>query len=270
MKSKTKTRNLQDKHLTGRAIDAMTPAQRQKIIHEIEESGEGLTLDVFKKEYCALLSAYFGLGVGPGDEVICPTYTWICSIGPALLLGARPVFCESDPTTMLLDPSDVRRRITTKTKGIIAVHLYGHPAPMTELMQLAREHDLKVIEDCAQAHGATIDGRSVGEPKPKLQVLYEGVQVISAVEAHSEFRTEMVFEVLKQRMRKTNPCRVAQRVVGRIEICAVVIVRHHVDRGNVALADVNDEVSGLRVRFLIGEIGREVHPAFTEFGAERQ
>ena len=60
----------------------------------------------------SLYSAFFGLGVGPGDEVICPTYTWICTIAPAPLLGARPVFCESDPESLLLDPEDVRRRIT--------------------------------------------------------------------------------------------------------------------------------------------------------------
>src|SRR5262249_12649453 len=68
----------------------------------------------------ALFSAFFGVGVGPGDEVICPTYTWICTIGPALLLGARPVFAESDPRTLMLDPADVRRRLPPGTRPIVA------------------------------------------------------------------------------------------------------------------------------------------------------
>lgn len=110
----------------------------------------------------ALYSAFFGLGVGPGDEVICPTYTWICSIGPALLLGARPVFCESDPESMLLDPADVRRRITPRTRAIVAVHLWGNVCDMDELMRISRETGVPVVEDCSHSHGATYKGRVVG------------------------------------------------------------------------------------------------------------
>ena len=110
----------------------------------------------------ALYSAYFGLGVGPGDEVICPTYTWICSIGPSLLLGARPVFAESDPATMMLDPADVRRRITPKTRAIVAVHLWGNVCDMDALMKVSAETGVPVIEDCSHAHGATYRGRPVG------------------------------------------------------------------------------------------------------------
>src|SRR5262249_25745832 len=110
----------------------------------------------------ALLSAYFGLGVGPGDEVICPTYTWICSIGPALLLGAPPVFCESDPTTMLLDPADVRRRITPRTRAIVAVHLWGNVCDLDALTTISRETGIPIIEDCSHAHGATYRGKPIG------------------------------------------------------------------------------------------------------------
>jgi dTDP-4-amino-4,6-dideoxygalactose transaminase len=78
----------------------------------------------------ALYCAYFGLGVGPGDEVICPTYTWICTIAPALFLGARPVFVESDPETLQIDPDDVRRKITPRTRAIVAVHLWGNVCDM--------------------------------------------------------------------------------------------------------------------------------------------
>lgn len=110
----------------------------------------------------AIYSALFGLGVGPGDEVICPTYTWICSISPALLLGARPVFCDSDPATMQLDPADVRRRITSKTRAIVVVHLWGWVADMDAIMTISRETGVPVIEDCSHAHGATYKGQAVG------------------------------------------------------------------------------------------------------------
>jgi dTDP-4-amino-4,6-dideoxygalactose transaminase len=102
------------------------------------------------------------LALPPGSEVIVPANSFVGSSEPVTRAGLKVVFADVDPSTYVLDVADVRRRITKKTKGIVAVHLYGHPAPMTELMQLAREHDLKVIEDCAQAHGASIDGVSVG------------------------------------------------------------------------------------------------------------
>ena len=110
----------------------------------------------------ALYSAYFGAGVGPGDEVLCPSYTWISTIAPALFLGARPVFCESDPRTMMVDPEDIRRRVTERTRAIVAVHLWGWVCDMDAIMAIARERGLKVIEDCSHAHGATYKGRSVG------------------------------------------------------------------------------------------------------------
>ncbi len=110
----------------------------------------------------ALYCAYFGLGVGPGDEVICPTYTWICTIAPAVFLGARPVFVESDPDTLQIDPEDVRRKITRKTRAIVAVHLWGNVCDMDRLMEISRQRDVPVIEDCSHAHGARYRGRGVG------------------------------------------------------------------------------------------------------------
>ena len=110
----------------------------------------------------ALHSAMFGVGVGPGDEVICPTYTWMASITPALMLNARPVFCEVDPETLLLDVDDVRNRITSRTKAIVAVHLWGNVCDMDALMALSAEAEVPVIEDCSHAHGATYKGKPVG------------------------------------------------------------------------------------------------------------
>jgi dTDP-4-amino-4,6-dideoxygalactose transaminase len=110
----------------------------------------------------ALYSAMYGLGVGPGDEVICPAYTWICTISPAVFLGARPVFCESDPDYMVLDPEDVRRRITPKTRAIVAVHLWGWVCDMDALMKISEDTGIPVIEDCSHAHGALCKGKPAG------------------------------------------------------------------------------------------------------------
>jgi len=110
----------------------------------------------------ALYSAFFGLGVGPGDEVICPTYTWICTIAPAVMLGARPVFCESDPETLLVDPEDIRRRITDRTAAIVVVHLWGNVCDMDPIMEISEETGIPVVEDCSHAHGAEYKGRPVG------------------------------------------------------------------------------------------------------------
>ena len=110
----------------------------------------------------AIHLALVTLGVGPGDEIIVPTFTYIASVNPIVYEGATPVFVDSLRDSWQLDPDDVRRKITPKTCGIMAVHLYGHPADMESIMAIAREHDLFVIEDAAEAFGARIDGRHVG------------------------------------------------------------------------------------------------------------
>ncbi len=110
----------------------------------------------------ALHSAMFGVGVGPGDEVICPTYTWMASITPALALMATPIFCEVDPKTLLIDIADVRKRITSRTKAIMAVHLWGNVCDMDALMALSEETGIAVIEDCSHAHGASYKGVPCG------------------------------------------------------------------------------------------------------------
>ena len=110
----------------------------------------------------AIHRAMFGVGIGPGDEVICPSYTWICSIAPAPMLMAKPVFSEVDPETLLIDPEDARRRITERTKAILAVHLWGNVCDMDGLMKLSEETGVPIIEDCAHAHGATYKGRPCG------------------------------------------------------------------------------------------------------------
>lgn len=109
-----------------------------------------------------LFAALGALGVGFGDEVIVsPSTMTACAVGP-LIYGAIPVFADIEEKTGALDPVDVERRITARTKAIIVVHQYGIPADMDPLMAVARKHGVAVIEDCAQAHGAKYKGRYVG------------------------------------------------------------------------------------------------------------
>ena len=109
----------------------------------------------------ALLTALCGLGIGPGDEVIVPGYTFIASLSSIIYSRAIPVLAEVD-RTFNLDPEDVTAKITPRTKAIMAVHMMGNPARLTELKAIADGHGLALIEDCAQAFGATYQGRPVG------------------------------------------------------------------------------------------------------------
>jgi perosamine synthetase len=110
----------------------------------------------------ALSLAMAALGIGPGDEVIVPALSFIASAYGPLHQAAVPVFADIDPVTFNLDPADVARRITPRTAGIVVVHLHGLPADMDALNALAARHGLAMVEDAAQAHGATLHGRPVG------------------------------------------------------------------------------------------------------------
>jgi len=110
----------------------------------------------------ALELALYALGIGPGDEVIVPCRTFIASASCAVMRGAKPVLADVDPQSQNLTADTIRPLITPRTKAIIAVHLAGWPCEMVPILALAREHDLRVIEDCAQSHGATYNGRPVG------------------------------------------------------------------------------------------------------------
>ncbi len=98
----------------------------------------------------------------PGDEVIIPGYTFCATAIPFGATGAKIVWADIDPKTWVLDPADVVKKITSRTKVIVAVHLLGMPVNMPAIMEIAREHNLKVVEDCAQAPGASINGKDVG------------------------------------------------------------------------------------------------------------
>ena len=110
----------------------------------------------------ALHAAFFAVGVGPGDEVLVPTYTWPSTANAVLSCNATPVFCDIQAGSLCIDPADIERKITPATKAIGVVHIWGYPADMDAIMQIARRHNIKVIEDASHAHGATYKGRKVG------------------------------------------------------------------------------------------------------------
>lgn len=106
--------------------------------------------------------AIHALGIGPGDEVIVPSLTFVASANAVAYTGARPVFADVDAQTWCIDPEDAARLVTPRTRAIMPVHLYGHPADMDAINALAERHGLHVIEDAAEAHGAEVCGRRAG------------------------------------------------------------------------------------------------------------
>lgn len=138
----------------------------------------GKNVQAFEKEFAQYCDCAHGIGVGsgtdalhlallacgvkPGDEVITTSYTFIATFEAIAYVGAIPVFVDIDPKTYLLDPSQIEAAITPKTKAIIPVHIYGQMVDMDPLMDVAKRHGLKVIEDACQAHGATCKGRKAG------------------------------------------------------------------------------------------------------------
>ncbi|MHA1474055.1 MAG: DegT/DnrJ/EryC1/StrS family aminotransferase [Promethearchaeota archaeon] len=110
----------------------------------------------------ALHLALTALGIGPGDEVITTSFTFIASSNAITFNGAIPIFVDIDINTYNIDPEKIREAITEKTKAIMPVHIFGNPSNMKEIMEIANEHNLFVIEDCAQAHDARISGKHLG------------------------------------------------------------------------------------------------------------
>ncbi len=110
----------------------------------------------------ALLAALVALGIGPGDEVLVPTFTFFATAGCVARLGATPVFVDVCPVCFNLDADRAAEKLTDKTKAIIPVHLFGQAADMDSIMDLAEDHDLRVLEDCAQAIGAKYRGKTCG------------------------------------------------------------------------------------------------------------
>lgn len=140
-------------------IEGVEDAAFEKAFAEYCESkccvGVGNGLD-------ALFLALKALGVGAGDEVIVPSNTYIATALAVTYVGATPVFVEPDIRTFNIDPSRIEEKISEKTKAIMPVHLYGQPCDMDPIMEIAKKYGLFVVEDCAQAHGATYKGKVIG------------------------------------------------------------------------------------------------------------
>ncbi|HZF08583.1 MAG TPA: DegT/DnrJ/EryC1/StrS aminotransferase family protein [Thermoanaerobaculia bacterium] len=130
----------------------------------------------------ALHLALLGLGVGPGDEVLVPSLTYIATANAVRYCGALPVFVDSDRETWNLTAEDLRAKLTPRTRAVIAVHLYGRPAPMREILIVAREAGIKVIEDAAEAVGATYQGRPVGSLADVAAFSFFGNKIITCGE----------------------------------------------------------------------------------------
>jgi len=110
----------------------------------------------------ALHLSLLSLGIGPGDEVIVPSFTFISTANAVVFTGATPVFVDSEMTTWNIDPQKIEQAITTKTKAIIPVHIYGHPADMAPILEIADKYKLAVVEDAAEAHGALYKDKTTG------------------------------------------------------------------------------------------------------------
>jgi len=148
-----------------------------EVLHARSMSGSDITFEL-EKEYAqwegstyalacnsgtsAIHCAMYGLGIGRGDEVVTPTWTFWATHTQLLSLGATPVFCDMDPRTLCPDPVDAERRITPKTKAIIVVQMAGYAADMDAFMDIAERHGIGILEDYSHSHASTWKGRKVG------------------------------------------------------------------------------------------------------------
>lgn len=183
------------------AAPALVGREREYVLDCLDStwiSSNGKYLDRFESsfaEFCgvrhaisccngtvAVHLALLAQGVGPQDEVIVPTLTYVATANPVTYCGARPVFVDAEPCTWNIDPTKIEQAITPHTKGIIVVHLYGHPVDMDPVLEIAESHGLWVIEDAAEAHGATYRGRMVGSIGSLATFSFYGNKIITTGE----------------------------------------------------------------------------------------
>ena len=175
-----------EKELVLDALDSGWVSSIGKYIDEFEQKfahycGTRFALTV-SNGTTGLHLALASLGVGPGDEVIVPDLTFVATANAVAYTGARPVLADIDPDTLCLDLASVKSLVSPKTKAIMPVHLYGHPADMDALNELAGAHGIAIIEDAAEAHGAEYKGRRVGGLSKCAVFSFYGNKVITTGE----------------------------------------------------------------------------------------
>ncbi|MHB8056775.1 MAG: DegT/DnrJ/EryC1/StrS family aminotransferase [Desulfuromonadaceae bacterium] len=155
-----------EKIYVNECLDSTWISSKGRFIGEFETKFAECTGVKYAASVCngtvALHLALIALGIGPGDEVIVPTLTYIASVNAIAYTGAIPVFVDSLESTWQMDPEDVKRKISPKTRAIMAVHLYGHPCDMDLLVAIAKDNGLFLIEDCAEAFGSIYKGKHAG------------------------------------------------------------------------------------------------------------
>lgn len=161
--------------ITNEEIEAVTELLKKRVLSIYDRSG---IIEEFEDNFAryhgikyalthnsgtsSLHAAFFAVGIGPGDEVIAPTYTFLATVVPVLQSNGIPVLADLDPEILTIDPEEVEKNITPQTKAIVVTHIWGHPVEMDEIMRIAKKNNLFVIEDCSHAHGATYKGQKVG------------------------------------------------------------------------------------------------------------
>lgn len=155
-----------EKEYVNDCLDSSWVSSKGKYVELFERELSDATEVAYATSVCngtvALHLALLALGVGEGDEVIVPTFTYIASVNCIKYVGATPIFVDCLEDTWQLDPEDIRKKITPRTKAIIVVHLYGHPAEMNLIVPTAKENNIFIIEDCAEAFGSLYEGKHVG------------------------------------------------------------------------------------------------------------
>ncbi len=199
------------------AIPDLSGNEERYVLEAVQStwiSSSGAFLDRFEKEFAdacnakhclavsngtvALHLALLTLDVQPGDEILVPALTYIATANAVRYMGAVPIFVDVDPDTWCIDPAQLEKAITPRTKGIIAVHIYGHPADMDAINQVATAHDLWVVEDAAEAHMGEYKGRRVGSLADIATFSFFGNKVFTSGEGGAiTFNDETLLERAK-------------------------------------------------------------------------
>ncbi len=179
----------------------LTDATRERVLHQLDESisiyGRSGVIAELEDSFCryfgckhavltssgtaALWSLYVGANLGPGDEVICPAYTFFATVTPLFFTGAVPVLCDCDASGNI-DPLDIERHITARTKAVMITHVWGMPCAMTAIRAITRKYNLLLLEDCSHAHGARFQGQLLGTFGDAAAFSLQGQKLVAAGE----------------------------------------------------------------------------------------